>query len=346
MLEKEVHDRQGTNAGLWLDKYLGYQTGFDDEERATGSKTALLTEVADTLVPDGYQVAFQGREKLLTFHRSRVRVATAEVIGRLVVGLGAKGPAEGGIHLEHTWGVPVLPGSSLKGLAAAAAHQLVKDEGWSKPKKDEKRDPTFFDRLFGTTDEQGMVVFHDAWWIPDGASKLPLDLDVMTVHHPDYYSNKGVPPSDTDSPNPVSFVTARGSYLVILEGEPEWTEAAMLLLENGLEELGLGAKTNAGYGRMRMGPRISPEERRLAQARQRSEPLAAGIVKRFNGAGSVGPVFADFAKAAREGCPEELLMKMGKGLFEKNPRFWKEWQAKSHRTPEERELCAKYFKKG
>ena len=68
------------------------------------------------------------------------------------------------------------------------------------------------------------MTFHDALWIPDG-DRLPLDLDVMTVHHPDYYQGKDdAPPADWDSPNPVAFVSAHGKYLLRSTGPEEWVD--------------------------------------------------------------------------------------------------------------------------
>jgi hypothetical protein len=63
-----------------------------------------------------------------------------------------------------------------------------------------------------------------------------------------------------DSPVPVPFATVTGSYLVAVEGDPAWCHAAMGILKIGLAELGIGAKTNAGYGRMAL-DYVSPEER-------------------------------------------------------------------------------------
>jgi CRISPR-associated protein Cmr6 len=77
----------------------------------------------------------------------------------------------------------------------------------------------------------------------------------MTVHHAAYYGATGdaiPPPSDSDDPNPVPFVTARGRYLVALEGPPTWTDAAMTMLKLALRSEGIGAKTAAGYGRLNL----------------------------------------------------------------------------------------------
>jgi CRISPR-associated protein Cmr6 len=172
----------------------------------------------------------------------------------MVIGIGEKGPLEVGLTLNHTWGVPYIPGSALKGIAAATASKLLQDPAWLGPK-----DPSSsteagesYEHMFGLVSQKGCVVFHDAWWDPKGERCLPLKPDVMTVHHADYYQ-KDAPPSDTDSPNPVSFVSVIGTYLIVLEGESEWCEAAADILRIGTKDFGIGAKTRAGYGRLALG---------------------------------------------------------------------------------------------
>jgi CRISPR type III-B/RAMP module RAMP protein Cmr6 len=164
--------------------------------------------------------------------------------------------------------VPVLPGASLKGVASSAAHLLMTDPVWRRLRTDDEDDGESARYLFGTTERAGDVVFHDAWWIPDdsahgGALKTPLKADVMTVHHPDYYQPTGsdgrklLAPDGMQSPVPISFLSATGTFLVALEGDDEgWVKAARELLLLGLEHLGIGAKTSSGYGRF--GPTEDP----------------------------------------------------------------------------------------
>lgn len=240
--------------GLWLDRFLKEQTETGGDGKGTGEKQILIREVEGLPAPEGYREAAERREQALRAIGD-VTFATARVEGRLAIGLGQKGTIEAGLALERTWGVPFLPGSALKGLAAAAAEKLVEDDGWRKPRAGDPATPggESYRELFGTTDDRGGVVFHDAWWVPEGTEpKIPIHLDVMTVHHPEYYQKGTAPPRDTDSPVPVPFATVAGSYRVAVEGPGEWRDAALDLLEMGLAGLGLGAKTNAGYGRMKL----------------------------------------------------------------------------------------------
>ena len=89
-----------------------------------------------------------------------------------------------------------------------------------------------------------------------------LELDVLTSHHPDYYSKKkddrGIlkqpTATDTENPNPVYFpAVAAGAiytFAVLPLGQPDdkLLSHAKTWLKVGLETFGLGAKTAAGYG--------------------------------------------------------------------------------------------------
>jgi CRISPR-associated protein Cmr6 len=97
----------------------------------------------------------------------------------------------------------------------------------------------------------------------------------MTVHHPDYYQGQGSPPADWDNPNPVAFLSAHGRFLLALTGPEEWSRAALEILTEALEQDGVGAKTAAGYGRMRVAPLALPEKPRWEQDVARLQPGTA-----------------------------------------------------------------------
>lgn len=274
---KGIERQPTTHAGLWLDRFLPEQNEQDAESDAgVGAKAAHIAALAGHPVPPGYGEAF--RRWRAALEREGVHLAEAEAEGRVVLGLGAKGVLEAGLTLDHTWGTPVLSASALKGLAAAAARRLVEGEDWQRARADGTPGSSYA-RLFGTAEQAGTVRFLDAWWIGEGVDRLPIDLDVMTVHHPTYYQQGTAPPADTDSPNPVAFATTRGRFLVAVEatGAPEeraaWVDAAFELLALGLRELGIGAKTNAGYGRMRLDWRSTAEAERARMSPQERADL-------------------------------------------------------------------------
>lgn len=277
-----LQPRADTHAGLWLDTFREEQRNADgtNPEAAKGAPTKLIEQAGRLTVPDGYPAAFE-RWKA-GFSEETATVVSARATGRIAIGLGNASPIEVGLTLDHTWGVPILPGSALKGLAAAAARHLHDSPEWIPGGKS-------YDTLFGTTEVAGAVDFMDAWWDPRGAA-LPIHLDVMTVHHAQYYMTGSVPPADTDAPNPVSFATVNGKYLFVVVGPKAWREAAMTLLSEGMSNLGIGAKTNAGYGRMHVSfspplppPPPEPFEDRLARvSKTTASDLMPGLIEEAN----------------------------------------------------------------
>ena len=263
-----------THAGLWLDRFLPKQPKATNSDEDKGTIQAHIKRLADIKVPDTYRHHFKRWEDHLTaLGEANVLRSEATVQGRMIIGLGAESVLETAIHLHHTYGVPVIPGSALKGLTANYARNHLNDPSWHKSKDGIGAS---YRALFGDTTEAGCVIFHDALWIPpsggEDKDKLPLDLDVMTVHHRGYYGTHGQePPADSDDPNPVSFVTAHGKYLIALEGPPAWTDAAMSLLQRALAEMGIGAKTAAGYGRLDLNYNSPAEAERQARERAAEE---------------------------------------------------------------------------
>jgi CRISPR-associated protein Cmr6 len=81
-----------------------------------------------------------------------------------------------------------------------------------------------------------------------------LELDVVTCHHREYYEGKLPVATDTEEPVPVVFPAVAPGHtftfaIVPLRGaDAALVNHARTWLKTGLETLGLGAKTNAGYG--------------------------------------------------------------------------------------------------
>lgn len=241
-----------THAGLWLDKCLA-----DVEDRGPG-RQSHFEQLQKITVSEEYRRFFQRWKASVAALEPYTEIMEATVQGRLVVGLGAESVLETSLSLHRTFGAPCIPGSALKGLAAAAAHKRLEDPEWRKAGKDEKIG-VLHRILFGDQESSGCVTFHDALWIPNG-NQLPLDLDVMTVHHPKYYQGEDdAPAADWDNPTPVAFVTARGKYFLALTGPEEWVKVAIAILAEALERDGIGAKTAAGYGRMSVPKPSEPE---------------------------------------------------------------------------------------
>jgi CRISPR type III-B/RAMP module RAMP protein Cmr6 len=183
---------------------------------------------------------------------------------RLAVGLGNRAnPHEIGLSLHGSYGWPIIPGSSLKGLAAAwaiacgaAADDIRRVLGSPRPPgKDGTADgATRTGTVSGHADHgRGTVRFLDA--IPaDGPAAVAVD--VLTPHVKPYYDSMArssgrptVPPAEYHNPVPVNFLTVSGAFAVDLYS-PDRRDARLAAdwLAAAGDELGVGAKTAAGYG--------------------------------------------------------------------------------------------------
>lgn len=271
-----------THAGLWLDKFLEFQSKVperngDDPDYVKEARASLMKNVADTIkIPVGYGALAEHRvSRIDDAPASAVReLRFYQTTGRMIVGLGEFSASEVGIQLERTWGTPVVPGSALKGLTASVAHQYTDDDAWNRGATPDDKKGESHHALFGATDSGGKVTFHDAWWIPKANKELPFAADIMTVHHPSYYTDAtNIPaPDGTESPNPVSFmsVTPGTVFAIALEASADdkaWLDAAWDLLEYGLKNLGVGAKTSSGYGRLHRD--VEEEDRRARDKAER-----------------------------------------------------------------------------
>lgn len=230
-----------SHAGLWLDKYL---SGW--EPTAKGQLVKQVGNFRDFELYAAFFGRWQAAVTAVTsaFEDNRVVTGRAEALGRLAIHLGAESLIETSIALHRAYGVPYIPGSALKGLTAHFARNHLEGADW-------KKDGGAYAALFGDQLNAGCVTFFDALWEPNRDLR-PLWPDVITVHHPAYYRGEDAPPADWDSPNPIHFLTARGTFWVALSGPSSWAEKAFEILTLALKEEGVGAKTSSGYGRMKL----------------------------------------------------------------------------------------------
>lgn len=219
--------------------------------------------------PPGYQEAYERWRQRLEALPGTVILASFRVEDRMVVGIGAANILQNSLTMNRLWGMPLIPGSALKGLARHYAAALPDDE------VSERQSAA----LFGSVEDAGYLTWLDAWHVPDLA-RSPYALDVVTPHHGRYYENPETnPPWDFDDPIPSNFLSVRGSFLIGIQAPDEaWAQAAMNLLRRALAERGIGAKTSSGYGRLTFVEYVSAwvreadaaaEEERLAAEAQR-----------------------------------------------------------------------------
>ncbi|MGE4046210.1 MAG: type III-B CRISPR module RAMP protein Cmr6 [Acetobacteraceae bacterium] len=232
-----------------------------------------LKRCAETPVSKDYATYFALWKA--SFPASCLREVTAR--SRLLIGHGNPSGSDVGLTVHQTWGVPIMPGTALKGLlahyidavygdATDKAAQSWRGPTWTNGKPQAPGED--FATMFGapatgeedTGGQRGWVEFHDALYVPDSATgNNPFALDVLTVHQKDYYGDIGWP-SDWDSPNPVGFVSVRPGTRFLLavttgsqpagQALAKWRSLAIEQLTAALAEWGIGGKTAAGYGRL------------------------------------------------------------------------------------------------
>lgn len=285
-------DCRGQHPGLLLQRYL-YKLDSDSESQHE-EKRALLGGAIRAAQDDGVHALYEqayARWKAELERDQLTATSVLQSVDRLIVGLGSESVLETGIRLHHAYGLPVLPGSALKGLAAHYCDQIWGERGSSNPSEHALRfrGPRDGDRqrerpaepqgeyhrlLFGATDESGCIVFHDAWFIPN-SEKEPLQLDVITPHHPRWLDGS-VAPTDFDSPNPVPFLAIKGQFLVAVswhgpasEHAAAWRDKALECLRQALFQWGIGGKTSSGYGRFDEARWEREEQGRLQEIEKR-----------------------------------------------------------------------------
>jgi len=185
----------------------------DSSGKVSDSKRlAWFGELEAIAVDKDYSRAFERWTS--SFSAPGDRVFELALASRLLVGHGNGSAAEVGITVHHTWGVPVIPGSALKGLAAHFVDAVYGPEDpkplpWEQPEGQRARVPyrgvlrtpqrivrgpgAVYRALFGAPDADednemrehrleagasaGLVTFHDALYVPKSAPKDQDDKD-------------------------------------------------------------------------------------------------------------------------------------------------------------------------
>ena len=217
---------------------------------------------------------------------------------RLAINL-AEGILENaGICLHPHFGVPMIPGSAVKGITRHAA--------WLRWKAGEV-EAEQFTRIFGSPPDKpdkpesaGTIAFLPALPARSGEH---LEVDVLTCHHPNYYSGKTRESPDNENPNPQFFLTVKaGTTLRFLlaplrRAQPGDLDQAAAWLSCALTENGAGAKTAAGYGWFEDVTDSILSQRAQAEAREREDKRTKEIEEALK--------VLDKASEGRDLSPEE-----------------------------------------
>ncbi len=222
--------------GLFLSKGIAEISG---EEAAGDLKQDHIRKLCSMEPSDLYKNAFS-RWKKATQDSNRFTTFEAACEGRLYIGTTRDCPLETGITVHHTYGMPMIPGSSVKGIGRSQSGCIQNADVVE----------YLFGNDWGETDEtaviSGGIVYHDAWWVPEGK---PFVSEIITVHHQNYYTQAGeVEATDFDSPIPAPQIATSGKFYFVIEGPPAWAELARHLIQQALADRGIGGKRSSGYG--------------------------------------------------------------------------------------------------
>ena len=255
--------KTGENASLIMARYI---KNLDDKNESKRDLFSAMPQAALN-AEDLYFQAFRMRHDTL----SAVAVPkTFAALQTLAAGLGNSNVIESGLALNHIYGMPYLPGSSIKGITSHYCSEIFGaiDSDYSGPNPESPLEPAgrIYEALFGKIapekeQEAGLLRFYDAWIKPESVSECFV-MDVMTPHHE----------SDFADPTPINFLTVKGEFELFigcssLETDRKWIDFAFSLVEEALKNYGIGGKIRTGYGKMEC--ILSPEEKKTRADKER-----------------------------------------------------------------------------
>ncbi|RLI52456.1 MAG: type III-B CRISPR module RAMP protein Cmr6 [Candidatus Thorarchaeota archaeon] len=245
-----LRDGNTCNMGLFFDKYLAdYRIRNNDVElpqRNEGPdfKALQLDRLCKKMKGYGTvdRLLKSTHERLDSIVESQGGLKfEVSSVWNLVTGLGQPHPFETGFRWDYNLGLPVIPGSGIKGMLGTWLRYYKSD-----------RDSA--DRILGSKDKVGSCVFFDAY----PRSRPGLVVDVMSVHFKEYYEDRrnSIEPSDYFDPVPIHFLTVAPGTSFVFRVVPRNNFSDDLAkvekwMREALETIGFGAKTAVGYGRFK-----------------------------------------------------------------------------------------------
>lgn len=231
------HDGASDNFGLTMDRLLAYEASREQLRlvREFTDRRALLPEPAvwADLIAGWYA---RWRAQAEAMHAVTLQ---ARPEWRIIIGTATHKILDVGLLLHALYGVPTVPTSAIKGLVRRYA-EVVGDAP-----------SDMLDSLLGVGGEeaeQGDLIFLE------GIPTVPpqVERDVINPHFSDYYTGRSEP-GEMVSPRPFFFLAlgreSRYAFgIASRSGDASSVEQGAAWLRNGLQELGVGAKTSAGYG--------------------------------------------------------------------------------------------------
>ena len=169
---------------------------------------------------------------------------------RLVIG-SEESIYETSIRLHHIYGIPYIPASAIKGVVRSyMIYKYFEEElneykdRYNKFEEEVLFNDDDFKNYFGTPNEEGKIIFFDAFPI----TKPKIKIDIMNPHYGHYY-NDGKAPTDTKNPIPINFLTVEETeFKFFIASKDEVDSSFISLFKEALQNHGIGGKTAVGYG--------------------------------------------------------------------------------------------------
>jgi CRISPR type III-B/RAMP module RAMP protein Cmr6 len=240
---------------LRLDK-LSFQRNGGPE-----AKTKALKEIRKTYnnqrgaLDSAAQSRLHWLDRLKHQHGDRFGELTLALDSRLLLHLGRANVLENvGLYCDHTTGLPLIPGTALKGLVSTwACWEANQDRLYEEQPHLETTRAALARRILGDNSRSGSEGAGDVIFVGGFPITPPrLGLDIVNPHHePDGRAKARLTPNTFLCIEPgtlwrfVFFVRAGvDNAASLLQQTHTW-------LEEALTQIGIGAKTAAGYGRFR-----------------------------------------------------------------------------------------------
>lgn len=307
-------------------------------------------------------------------------------------GSGLLGEIKLGFFLDHTTGLPVIPGSSVKGvlrsvfplgfkhIAAkekdsdnkavllgkaesvtkyiqALLHKIAPNQDWDTHAIEE-----FEVWLFGSYepgvkvgDMSGRTIFHDA--VPVSAAQVKvrgintgqyLATDFITPHKNRKTNNI---PDALVNPTPIGFLKVLPGVVFrfqfrftnyLKNGHELGIEAIRRLIESILTDMGIGAKTNVGYGRLQKPGQKPKQPPRKATEGRKAGRQATGKPEPEPKTQTIEPIKLEKVKRGAEVSGEVVDNKGGSITFKLDVIGYEEPVSVSYRASHLFETGAKY----
>jgi CRISPR-associated protein Cmr6 len=229
------------HAGLLMRRGMRYWPRTAEGAADGGTEKAAVIDSLAQVRPSALYCHAYDRWRRVTADAERFANFVAELEARLYIGVSRDSALESAATVQHAYGMPMIPGSAVKGLARACFRDWFGGEA-------QAMRYVFGNEHDSTALEPGALHFHDAWWVPQEECR-PFVREVVTPHHRDYYGSAGgEPATDFDSPIPAPQVAVQGEFYFVIEGEPAWASLVASVLKQGLAQRGIGGKRSSGYG--------------------------------------------------------------------------------------------------